>query len=92
MKTKLTKAYVEKNLKKTETALESVELIDKKDEKSRKVFEMAQRYAKDSRFYLEKGELVSALGCLEYAHGLLDAIVGARFARVLKNPELFVFE
>lgn len=88
MKQRLTKSYVEKNLKKTETALESVELID---EKGRKVLEMAQRYAKDSRFYLEKKELVSALGCLEYAHGLLDALVGAGFVKVLRNEELFVF-
>lgn len=39
-------------------------------------FDMAQRYYDDARHFREKGDIVNAFACLNYAHGWLDA--GAR--------------
>ena len=80
--------YVRNLLEKTEKALGSIELLDEKGEK---VLDMAKRYVSDSRHFLEKGELVNALGAVEYAHGLLDSGVGLGFFKVNENQELFVF-
>ncbi len=38
--------------------------------------DMAKRYYSDARHFAEKGEIVDAFACLNYAHGWLDA--GAR--------------
>lgn len=40
------------------------------------VLDMAQRYYDDALHFKQKGEIVNAFACLNYAHGLLDA--GAR--------------
>lgn len=86
----LTKEYVEKNLIKLETALGSVEVVEGTEHK---VLEMAKRYAADARHYMEQGKLVTAIGAVEYAHGLLDGAVGCGALKVVKeeNRELFVF-
>lgn len=33
----------------------------------------AYRYMKDAEFYLAKGDLITAFGCITYAWGLMDA-------------------
>lgn len=38
------------------------------------VVEMAARYYEDARYYLEQQDLFTAFGCINYAHGLLDAV------------------
>ena len=85
----LTKKYVEISISKTETALCSIKLLDKKE--GHELLDMAQGYVSDSRHFLEKGNLVAAFGAVEYAHGLLDAGVLAGYFKILKNNELFVF-
>lgn len=85
----LTKIYVQGAIEKTATALGSVELLNKG--RGSELLDMAQRYVSDSKHFLEKGNLVAAFGCVEYAHGLLDAGVYAGYFKVLKNKELFVF-
>jgi hypothetical protein len=35
---------------------------------------MARRYYDDARYYLEKQDFFTAFGCINYAHGLLDAV------------------
>ncbi|MFA5105572.1 MAG: DUF357 domain-containing protein [Candidatus Micrarchaeia archaeon] len=37
------------------------------------IVELARLYCKDTRFFLEKGDYVTAFGCINYAHGLIDA-------------------
>ena len=37
-----------------------------------RVVEQAKRYSEDTKYYLEKGDYVTAFGCINYAHGLLD--------------------
>ena len=43
-------------------------------EEEKKVVDMAKDYAKDTEYYLEKKDLMTAFGCIAYAHGLLDSI------------------
>jgi len=39
-----------------------------------KVVDQAKRYYEDTKYYLEKGDYVTAFGCINYAHGLLDGL------------------
>ncbi|MCX6776907.1 MAG: DUF357 domain-containing protein [Candidatus Micrarchaeota archaeon] len=38
------------------------------------IVELATRYCKDAEFYLKKNDYVTAFGCINYAHGLIDAV------------------
>ena len=40
----------------------------------KKVVDMAIRYYQDTKYYLGKEDLFTAFGCINYAHGLIDAI------------------
>ena len=51
-----------KNLKEVQINLEN-----------QKIIELAKKYCEDSKCWLEKKDLFSAFGCINYAHGLLDA-------------------
>ena len=33
----------------------------------------AKSYCEDTKYFVEKGDLFTAWGCINYAHGLLDA-------------------
>jgi hypothetical protein len=35
---------------------------------------MAYRYYEDAKYYLENKDYETAFGCINYAHGLLDAV------------------
>lgn len=37
------------------------------------VVNLAKRYCEDTKYFLEKKDYVTAFGCINYAHGLLDA-------------------
>jgi hypothetical protein len=39
-----------------------------------KPVELALQYHQDAQFYLEKRDYFTAFGCINYAHGLLDAV------------------
>jgi hypothetical protein len=38
------------------------------------VVDLAKGYYEDTKYYLEKGDYVTAFGCINYAHGLIDGI------------------
>lgn len=65
-KTRIQKDIVmfEENVKKTKTT-----------KNNQKIIELATQYFEDSKYYLEKKEFFTAFGCINYAHGLLDAII-----------------
>ena len=44
------------------------------------VSELAREYARDAKHYLGKGKPVTALACIAYAEGLLDALKFLRLA------------
>lgn len=35
--------------------------------------EQAKSYCEDTAYFIEKGDLFTAWGCINYAHGLIDA-------------------
>lgn len=43
------------------------------DEK--KTFELATQYYEDTKYYTNKKDYFTAFGCINYAHGLLDALL-----------------
>jgi hypothetical protein len=47
----------------------------KTTENNQKIIELAIQYFEDSKYYLEKKDFFTAFGCINYAHGLLDAII-----------------
>ncbi len=48
------------------------------EKKHKKIVELADQYYQDSKYYLGKKDLFTAFGCINYAHGLLDAIIKFR--------------
>jgi len=57
----------EENITKTD----EIELI----ESQKKTIELASQYYEDSKYYLSKKDYFTSFGCINYAHGLLDAII-----------------
>jgi hypothetical protein len=37
------------------------------------VVDLAKRYCNDTEYFLKKKDYVTAFGCINYAHGLIDA-------------------
>ncbi|MEM2137681.1 MAG: DUF357 domain-containing protein [Candidatus Anstonellaceae archaeon] len=37
------------------------------------VIELARKYCEDTKYFLGKKDYVTAFGCINYAHGLIDA-------------------
>ena len=42
-------------------------------DETRDVVEIAKQYCEDTRYFLGKKDYVTAFGCINYAHGLIDA-------------------
>ncbi len=68
-----TKEKIEIDISKLERNLKQVEGIDFTD-LEREVYLRAVDYKNDSKYYLEKEDFRTAFGCIEYSHGLLDAL------------------
>jgi hypothetical protein len=41
----------------------------------KKTIELASQYYEDTKYYAQKKDYFTAFGCINYAHGLLDAIL-----------------
>lgn len=41
----------------------------------KKILELATQYYEDTKYYTQKKDYFTAFGCINYAHGLLDAIL-----------------
>ncbi|MEM4258719.1 MAG: DUF357 domain-containing protein [Candidatus Thermoplasmatota archaeon] len=41
----------------------------------KKIIELAEQYYQDAQYYAQKNDKFTAFGCINYAHGLLDAIL-----------------
>jgi hypothetical protein len=68
-KTRIEKDIVmfEKNLKKLRNKEISLEYY--------KILKLANQYYEDSKYYLGKKDNFTAFGCINYSHGLLDALL-----------------
>jgi hypothetical protein len=47
-------------------------------EVGKKVVELSEMYARDSKSYLDKQDYYTSFSCISYAHGLLDAVIAIR--------------
>lgn len=56
---------------------ENIKLIHKKTliDRQTKVIELAAQYYEDTKYYTSKEDYFTAFGCINYAHGLLDAVL-----------------
>jgi hypothetical protein len=68
-KTRIKKDLImfEENLKK----IRQKELNNSEEE----IVKLASQYYKDAEYYLDKKDYLTAFGCINYAHGLLDSIL-----------------
>lgn len=95
---KITKERLAKEFKVTGSALElakakRVKQSDAKLEAAAYEFlDMAERYFDDANHFSEKGDLATAFGCLNYAHGWLDAGAKLGFWDVKGRNDLFVVD
>ncbi|MBS3171405.1 DUF357 domain-containing protein [Candidatus Woesearchaeota archaeon] len=76
MQNKVTEERLETYFRLTEEAykkaVESKEKV-KLDKAREKILDMAKRYIDDAHYFKKKGDIVTAISALSYAHGLLDA-------------------
>lgn len=42
-------------------------------EETAEVVELAKKYCEDAKYFLERKDFITAFGCINYAHGLIDA-------------------
>lgn len=77
MQNEISEERLEKEFKVTGTAIEKVKIAAPNHSHLYKAAEdcldMAKRYYSDAQHFRKKGDLASAFGALNYAHGWLDA-------------------
>lgn len=56
---------------------ENIKQINEKtiSDTQKKTLELASQYYQDTKYYTAKKDYFTAFGCINYAHGLLDAIL-----------------
>jgi hypothetical protein len=56
---------------------ENIKRINKSTitETQKKILELATQYYQDTKYYAQKKDYFTAFGCINYAHGLLDALL-----------------
>ena len=52
-----------------------LEKVTVNDEKLRKLYDLARQYTEDAEYYLDKGDVITALVDVVYAEGLLDSVI-----------------
>jgi hypothetical protein len=65
---------IEKDIVMFEENIKKIE-IKSIDEVSKKIIELANQYYNDAKYYFDKKDFFTAFGCINYAHGLLDAVL-----------------
>ena len=68
------KTRIQKDIVMFEENLPKLDKINLTDSQ-KKTVELATQYYEDSKYYLEKKDFFTAFGCINYGHGLLDAII-----------------
>ncbi|RLI62922.1 MAG: DUF357 domain-containing protein [Candidatus Asgardarchaeum californiense] len=68
------KTRIQKDLTMFEENIKQADNI-KLTRSQKKTIELATQYYEDTKYYLEKKDYFTAFGCINYAHGLLDAII-----------------
>ena len=65
------KTRIQKDITMFEENIKKTKVTSNKE----KILELSTQYYEDSKYYLEKKDFFTAFGCINYAHGLLDAIL-----------------
>ena len=65
------KTRIQKDITMFEENIKKTKIINNQE----KILELSTQYYEDSKYYLEKKDFFTAFGCINYAHGLLDAII-----------------
>jgi hypothetical protein len=60
-----------KKLKDSIQKIDSIEITPEEEE----IIERAKNYREDCEYYLKKKDEITSLGCITYAHGLIDDIL-----------------
>lgn len=84
------KARLDKYRQISEKALKIAKgaIAENKEKQAKEIINMVECYLSDSRHFEKQGHFVNAYGCLNYAHGWLDA--GARLKIFnVKDNDLF---
>lgn len=71
----MSREKLDKYFKLTSKALEICKdsVVGGRGEDAKEIFDMVENYLSDAKFFdEEKGDLVLAFGCLNYAHGWID--------------------
>jgi hypothetical protein len=68
------KTRIEKDIVMFEENLKTLKTTHTNIEKN-KVVELACQYYEDAKYYLGKQDFFTAFGCINYGHGLLDALL-----------------
>ena len=63
------KARIESDIRQFKENVVEVKITEETED----VVEMAKQYCEDTAYFLEKQDYVTAFGCINYAHGLIDA-------------------
>jgi hypothetical protein len=93
MEDRISEAKIDKYLETTKRALDKLKVAAPPRSFGRKLadsfLEMARSYFSDAQHFREKGDLVNAFACVNYAHGWLDS--GARIGlfEVGEDDKLF---
>ena len=68
------KTRIEKDIVMFEENIKKIKQKNMNDAQ-KKTIELAGQYYEDSKYYLGKNDYFTAFGCINYAHGLLDAVL-----------------
>lgn len=66
------KERIEIDLRKFEESIKDIDSETK--EKYNHIIDLAERYYSDTKYFIGKGDLITAFGSIVYAHGLIDAL------------------
>ena len=85
----ISKERLEKEFQRTEKALKIIKLSPHSDT-AHELYDLANRYYEDAKYFRDKGDYASAFGALNYAFGLLDAGAKLKIFDVSADKELFI--
>lgn len=69
---------IEKDLAMFEDNIQKIK-TDNTKTRQNEILELAKQYYEDAKYYTEKKDYFTSFGCINYAHGLLDAILKILF-------------
>jgi len=68
------KTRIEKDIVMFEENLQQINQ-DNISDQQKKILKLATQYYEDTKYYLDKKDYFTAFGCINYGHGLLDAVL-----------------